>query len=97
MHPSRCFPSFVVVVIAATISDHMFCPFTDFASGQWSRECIRWIQHPTSSDQAALDSAILSDVSANVSDVHRFLVIFFETNGLKAKHQGESRTKLSGI
>ena len=31
-------------------------------------------QHPTSSDQAPLDSATTNDVSANVSDVLRFLV-----------------------
>ena len=31
-------------------------------------------QHPTSSDQAPLDSATTNDVSANVSDVLQFLV-----------------------
>ena len=31
-------------------------------------------QHPTSSDQAPPDSATTNDVSANVSDVHRFHV-----------------------
>ena len=45
-HPSRCFPSFVVVVvvtIAATTSDQHVLTILDLASWQWFRECIRWI------------------------------------------------------
>ena len=80
MHPSRCFPSFVVVVMILQPSlTNMFGPFTDFASRQWFRECVRWISLTCNNIQlqvtkVPLDSATANDVSANVSDVHRFHV-----------------------
>ena len=59
IHPSRCIPSFLVVVfmIAATISDQHVLTIRGF--------CV---------PAMPLDSATTSDVFANVSDVHRFHV-----------------------
>ena len=78
-HPSRCSPSFVVVVIAATISDQHVLTTRGFCvpamvSRVYLLDSSHLQQHPTSSDQAPLDSATTNDVSANVSDVLRFLV-----------------------
>ena len=76
-HPSRCFPSFVfvvVVTIAATISDqhvltiHGFC-VPAMVSSVYPLNFSHLQQHPTSSDQMLLDSATTNDVFANVSDV----------------------------
>ena len=81
MHPSRCFPSLVVVVvmIAATTSDqhvltiHGSC-VPAMVSCLYPLDSAHLQQHPTSSDQAPPDSATTSEVSANVSDFHRFHV-----------------------
>ena len=78
-HPSRCSPSFVVVVIAATISDQHVPTIRGFCvpamvSRVYVLDSSHLQQHPTSSDQVPLDSVTTNDASANVSDVLRFLV-----------------------
>ena len=76
MHPSRRSPSFVVVVIAATISDQHVLTTREFCvlamvSWVFPMDSSHQQQHPTSSDQMSPGSATTSDMSATASDVHR--------------------------